>query len=380
MNPITIIGSGFAAYQLVKTIRRMNAEVPIRIITADKGHDYNKPDLSHVVSKQQTAEDLITSKADDFVQQHNIELCAEHLVSEINPQLKVVVANGKNYEYSSLVMATGAKPFMPPIEGLKESAPITLNSLQEFEEFRDRLTSAKSILVIGGGLIGVEISMDLALSDKKVTVVEAAPRLMANQLPEFIGLKLDQGMQKLNVDVKLGQGVKQVAKTDTGFMVTLAHGDVVYVDEVLVCTGLIPNTVLASEAGISTNRGICVDDAMQTSCEDIYALGDCAEQNGQVRAYLQPTVISASSLAKTLLGERTSVVLPNMMVKVKTPSYPIQLGGTTTDSVVARWNLDIHADGIVAKAYNDDDTMIGFIATEDKTKQAFPLLRELSTQ
>ncbi|CAM4289844.1 NADH:flavorubredoxin reductase NorW [Vibrio neonatus] len=380
MNPITIIGSGFAAYQLVKTLRRFNAEVPIRVITADEGHDYNKPDLSHVVSKQQSPADLITATASEFVEQQNIELCAEHFVSNIDTEQKVVVANDNSFAYSSLVLATGAKPFVPPIDGLKESQPITLNSLQEFAQYEARLNKAKSVMVIGGGLIGVEISMDLASANKKVTLAEPSARLMSNQLPELIALKLDQSMRSMNVDLKLGQGVKQVSKTDAGFVLLLDNDDVVNVDEVIVCTGLIPNTILAKDAGISTNRGICVDDAMQTSCEGIYALGDCAEQNGQVRAYLQPTVISASSLAKTLLGERTSVVLPNMMVKVKTPSYPIQIGGTTLESAVNRWNLDVQADGIVAKAFNEEDVMIGFVATKEKTKQAFPLLRELSTQ
>ncbi|GAD79383.1 NADH:flavorubredoxin reductase NorW [Vibrio ezurae] len=380
MNPITIIGSGFAAYQLVKTLRRSNAQVPIRVITADEGHDYNKPDLSHVVSKQQSPQDLITATAGEFAEQQNIELCVEHWVSRIDVEQKTVVANGQHFAYSSLVLATGASAFIPPIDGLKESQPITLNSLQEFTQHETRLNKAGSVMVIGGGLIGVEISMDLAFANKKVTLAEPSAHLMSNQLPELIALKLDQSMRLMNVDLKLGQVVKQVAKSDGQFVVSLDNGDVVKVDEVIVCTGLIPNIILAKDAGLSTERGICVDEAMQTSCEGIYALGDCAEQNGQVRAYLQPTVISASSLAKTLLGERTSVVLPNMMVKVKTPSYPIQIGGTTLESAVSRWNLDVHAEGIVAKAFNEEDVMIGFVATKEKTKQAFPLLRELSTQ
>ncbi|MEZ9936544.1 NADH:flavorubredoxin reductase NorW [Vibrio breoganii] len=378
MNPVTIIGSGFAAYQLVKTLRRLDQQLPIRIITADKGHDYNKPDLSHVISRQQTSQQLISTASDVFACEHNIELYAEHWVEEISSEQNAVFANGKRFDYSNLVLATGAAPFLPPIEGLKESEPITLNSLQEFDTFSERLTKANSILVIGGGLIGVEISMDLALANKQVTLVEAGERLMANQLPELVALKLEQSMRKLDIDARSSETVIKVSQSANGYHAMLGNGQQLSVDEVLVCAGLSPSIALAKQTGLATNRGICVDELMQTSEKNIYALGDCAEFGGQVRAYLQPTVVSASALAKTLLGEPTSVVLPNMMIKVKTPRYPIQIAGVTSDNHVSRWNLDIQADGIVAKAYNDQEAMIGFVATQDKTKQAFPLLRELS--
>ncbi|PMG30259.1 hypothetical protein BCU94_11715 [Shewanella sp. 10N.286.52.C2] len=116
---------------------------------------------------------------------------------------------------------------------------------------------------------------------------------------------------------------------------------------------------------------------MQTSNANIYALGDCAEFEGQVKAYLQPTLISASALAKTLLGEVTSVKLPNMMVKVPPPNYPIQIGGKTDAASVARWNIDVQSQGIVAKGYDSADNMVGFVVTRDCTQQAFSLLRQL---
>ncbi|GEA49673.1 nitric oxide reductase FlRd-NAD(+) reductase [Vibrio inusitatus NBRC 102082] len=378
MNPVTIIGSGFAAYQLVKTLRRMDQQVPIRVITADRGHDYNKPDLSHVVSRQQTSQQLISTAAEIFASEQNIELCTEHRVEDIDLDKKAVFANEQRFDYSNLVLATGAMPFIPPIQGLRESGPITLNSLKEFDAFSERLTKANSILVIGGGLIGVEISMDLALANKQVTVIEAGQRLMGNQLPELVALKLEQSFDQLNIDTRSGETVTKVSPSESGYQVKLGNGEQLNVDEVLVCAGLVPNTTLAKHTGLAVNRGICVDESMQTSENNIYALGDCAEFGGQVRAYLQPTVVSASALAKTLLGELTAVVLPKMMVKVKTPKYPIQIAGTTSDSQVHRWNLDIQSDGIVAKAYNKQEVMIGFVATQDKTKQAFPLLRELS--
>ncbi|CAM2955009.1 NADH:flavorubredoxin reductase NorW [Vibrio rarus] len=380
MNPITIIGSGFAAYQLVKSLRRSNAEVPIRIITSDKGHDYNKPDLSHVMSKKQIASDLISIEANEFATTYNVELCSGMTVSDIQPQQKQLLANGQLFQYSSLVIATGANPFIPPITGLKEMNPITLNSLQEFANYKNRLTNAQSIMVIGGGLIGVELGMDLALTHKTVTLVESGSRLMGRQLPELVSIKLSQSLMELGVDVRSGQTVAQILKTDSGYQVLMENGDSLEVDDVLVCSGLAPNVALASSAGITTQAGICVDEAMQSSVAGVYALGDCAEHSGQVRAFLQPTVISAAALSKTLLGERTPVIFPSMMVKVKTPCFPIQMGGVTHQTDVSRWNLDVQDDGIVAKAFDSDNVMIGFVTTQSGTAQSFPLFRMIGSQ
>ena len=97
-----------------------------------------------------------------------------------------------------------------------------------------------------------------------------------------------------------------------------------------------------------------------------------------VRAYLQPILISANALAKTLLDTPSAVNLPNIMIKVKTPTYPIQIGGVTCSNEINRWVFDVQTEGIIAKAYNEQQKLIGFVVTAEKTTQAFPLLRELS--
>lgn len=134
---------------------------------------------------------------------------------------------------------------------------------------------------------------------------------------------------------------------------------------------------LAQQAGLTTNKGIVVDRFMQSSAKHIYAIGDCAEFNGEVRAYLQPIVISAMALAKTLSNQPTEVNLPQMMVKVKTPEYPIQLAGKTNDADVHHWHYQVGQDGISAKAFDNNDALIGFVVSGSQVTQAFSLFREL---
>ena len=156
VQPLVIIGSGFAAYQLVKAIRRQDKAIAIQVFTADDGHDYNKPDLSHVLSKKQTARDLIRMNGQDFAQEHQIELYANCHVEAINTTQKYLEVDGKRYQYGKLVLATGAKAFVPPISGDAADRVLTLNSLSEYEDAENTLQQANRIAVIGGGLIGTE--------------------------------------------------------------------------------------------------------------------------------------------------------------------------------------------------------------------------------
>ena len=231
-------------------------------------------------------------------------------------------------------------------------------------------------MVIGGGLIGVEIAMDIASSGKAVTVVESNQRLLANLIPEFVALPLESQLKQQGIQLALGNGVVEVNRTADSLVATLNSGEVIETDVVISAAGLRSNTQLANACGLEVGKGIAVDAKLQTSANNVFALGDCAEIQGRMLPYLQPIVLSANVLGKQLLGQEAQLKLPPMMVKVKTPSYPIQLAGDF--SAVANWNVQISQSGIVAKAENEQSILIGFVVTGEQVAQAFPLLRELS--
>ncbi|GLS91302.1 nitric oxide reductase FlRd-NAD(+) reductase [Psychromonas marina] len=377
MNPpIIIIGSGFGAYQLIKTIRRTNKEQPISVFTLDAGHDYNKPDLSHVFSKQQSSADLIRTSATDFASEFNITLHPFTEVEHIDTKLQQIVVQGIVHPYSKLVLATGAKTFIPPMLGEMNNDVLTLNSLQEFESAQPQLQHAQRILVIGAGLIGTEIAMDLASCGKSVTVVDPSEAVMANMLPTIIADALQKKMQAAGITFKLNRSISSLSRTNTGICALLNSTEICEVDCVISAAGLKANTGLAKNSGLEVNMGILVNQQLQTSAQHVYALGDCAEINGKVRAYLQPIMLSANALAKTLLAQPTDLALPAMLIKVKTPLMPIQLGGDTVMGATS-WQVEIDELGSSVKAYNQHKQMIGFVVTEGHMKNAFPLLRAL---
>ncbi|MBR9789360.1 MAG: NADH:flavorubredoxin reductase NorW [Vibrionaceae bacterium] len=376
--PLIIIGSGFAAYQLVKTLRRKNSDIPIQLFTADNGDEYNKPDLSHVFTRKNRADDLISVTGEEFAAQHQIKLFANTRVDKIDTETRTISANGSNYRYSKLVLATGAKTFVPTLNGDATEEVITLNSLEEYRTSEQRIAHAKHISIMGGGLIGTELAMDLAASGKQVTIIEPGAHLMANLLPDFVATALEKQLRNDGVQVECRNYVTSVEHSENGLIITTNTGSRHQTDCVISAAGLTPNTKLAQESGAVVNRGIVVNKQLRTSLEDVYALGDCAEIDGKVMSYLQPIILSANTLASTILSDSTTLKIPAMMVKVKTPNYPIQLGGHHNSD--SSWQVSFSERGVLAKAYDQEQRMTGFIVTKDNVNQAFPLLREVQTQ
>jgi nitric oxide reductase FlRd-NAD(+) reductase len=374
--PIIIIGSGFGSYQLIKSIRRTDKQIAITVFTLDQGHDYNKPDLSHVFTNQQSSADLIRLSAEAFALENNITLHAFTEVEHIDSEQQVVFVKSVAYPYSKLVLATGAKTFIPPMLGNATDKVLTLNSLREFESAQLQLQKAQRILVIGAGLIGTEIAMDLNRSGKSVVVVDPNKSLMATILPDLVANALQKKMTEEGIIFEFGSTINSLNQTDQGICATLSSANTHLVDCVISAAGLKTNVALAKKSGLKVNKGLVVNQQLQTSVQHIYGLGDCAEINGTVMAYLQPIMLSANALAKTLLGQPTDLKLPAMLIKVKTPQMPIQLGGNTVIGV-ASWQVDIDAQGCSVKAYNEQKEMVGFIVTEGHMKKAFPLLRAL---
>ncbi|SBS64958.1 NADH:flavorubredoxin reductase NorW [Vibrio atlanticus] len=383
MSNIVIVGGGFAALQTIKMVRKLDQDIAITMITADAGVEYSKPNLSHAFSQEQTPETLAVHNAQQLAEQYNVVIKTKALVSEIDTEQQCVHVDGQSIHYSKLVLATGATPFIPPTEGLKRSATITLNSLEEFDKHKAQIDGAQRITVMGGGLIGVELAFDLQTAGKNVTIIEPASYLLNNLVPPFVSLELERELAKAGATVETDSAICRATYLHDGVRLQTTASRLIRADIVIAAAGLRPNTALATQAGIEVNRGIVVDDTLKTSANNVYAIGDCAEIEGRVMAYLQPAILSANVLAKQLTKDRGGIKvgeaklsLPHMITKVKTPSYPIQLAGRDIHTAQS-WETRFELNGLIAKGFNEDNQLVGFIVTGEHTKAAFPLLKEL---
>ncbi|MFM5588265.1 NADH:flavorubredoxin reductase NorW [Aeromonas rivipollensis] len=372
---IVVIGSGFAAQQLVKSLRKLDAEQPIRLITADSGDEYNKPDLSHVVSRGCPAAAMTRLSGSDFAEQQRIGLLPHCPVLGIDPARRLVLTAQGEFPYGQLVLATGASAVRPELPGSEHL--VTLNSQQEYAAAEGVIQQARRILVLGAGLIGCELAMDMASDGREVTLLDLAGSPLSALLPATLTQPLQQALRSQGVKLEFGTGLARIdGQPGDGWRVTLSDGRVSEQDLVIAAIGLRPNLALARGAGLAVERGILVDVRLQTSDPHIFALGDCVQWRGQLLPFLQPIVLGANALARTLLGTPTPLTLPPMLVKVKTPRYPLQLAGRTKGEDLA-WQCRWNSHGMVAEAHGEDGELCGFVVGGDQMSAAFPLLRQL---
>lgn len=200
---IVIIGSGFAARQLVKNIRQHDAQVPMRIIAADSIDEYNKPDLSHVISQNQQADALTRQRAGAFAEQFNVALNPHSWVTDIDPRERLVTCGDQQWAYDKLVLATGSSPLIPPIAG--KELMLTLHSQQEYQACESVLRNAARGMILGGDLIGTELAMDFCRAGKQVIVVDNLPSLLASLMPVEVSSRLQSHLKKMGVELLFNQ-------------------------------------------------------------------------------------------------------------------------------------------------------------------------------
>nr|WP_278991294.1 NADH:flavorubredoxin reductase NorW [Plesiomonas shigelloides] len=381
--PIIIVGSGFAAWQLVKAMRRQNTPQPILLITADDGCDYNKPDLSHIFTRQTKADSMVRADAATLAAELNIEILTQTRVTALEPKQHLLHTASATLRYSKLVLAVGAHSVIPPLPDDAAQHCMTLNSLQDYRQHAARLQQMPSVLIVGGGLIGTELGMDAALAGKQVIMTDLAPRLLARQLPALISQALQQQMQEHGVRFKLGCTLTALQRSDSGeWAITFSDGSRYQAAEILCTAGLRPEITLAQRAGLHTDRGIVTDAYLATSEEDIFALGDCAQVAGEVYAYLQPILLCAAALAKTLLGQPTAVRIPTESVRVKTPLLPLQIAGTlashlASEEVGTQQIVLSDPKGMTLWQLDAEQKRCGFVAAGEHQKQAMAMLKML---
>lgn len=372
-KPLVIIGSGHAGYTLARAFRQLDTSTPVIILTQDGGEQYPKPQLSHGFGQQMAAEQLVQQHATAIAAELKIMVRPNTLVTAIDFDAKLVHAGAAQIPYSDLVLAVGAEPFVPAIRGDAAQDILTLNNLEQYRRYVAQLGRSERVLVIGGGLIGTEIAHDIA-RHKQVTLVDIGSRLLERLVPEVVSQRLHRAMKQ--VTLRFGTAVDRIDRAATGYHVKLSNGESLAVDAVICAAGLKPRLELAAglATGLATGRGITVDRYLRTSQPNVYALGDCAEIEGQILPYLQPITLSARALASTLAGTPQPVRFGPLPVAVKTPHYPIQLAGVTHGPTLD-WQISEGDDGLTALAHRDSK-LVGYVTTG--SRNGFSLLPGLA--
>lgn len=372
-HPIIIIGSGLAGYTLAREFRKLDTATPLTIITEDDGGFYSKPMLSNALCKNKTSAELCTASAEKMAEDLAAVIITRTSVTEIRPEsASLLTGDGNEFQYSKLVFANGASPVRLPLPG----SMISVNNLEDYACFRDALGTDAEVVIIGSGLIGCEFANDLVATGYRVTVVGLDEWPLQQVLPREAGEYLVNALQGKGVQWQLQTTVKHIQQDGEAQLIKLENGQEIKAGVVLSAIGLRPAIALAQKAGIDCGRGIRVNRHLQTSAENIYALGDVTEVEGLWLPYVMPLMNGARSLAKTLAGTLTTVNYPVMPVVVKTPACPLVFA-LPTDRRGLHWQLESSDSGVKALLVNAENILHGFVLVGSYTDEKQALVKAM---
>lgn len=374
-SPIVILGSGLAGYSVARELRKRDRDRELVIVSRDDACSYSKPSLSNALASGKTARQLGGASAETMSGQLRARVLANAEVRNIDIERRQIALDGETLPYSKLVLALGADPISVPLEGNAADEVQRVNDLASYTSFRAAIEGRKRVVLLGAGLIGCEFANDLAAAGYDVDLVDPAPNPLGRLLPAPAAERVRTALEDLGVRWHLGTTATAVSRVPGGLGVALANGVLLETDAVLSAIGLRPRIDLARRAGLTVSRGIVTDRFLATSAADVYALGDCAEVDGQVLPFVAPIMHAARALACTLTGTPTAVVYPAMPVVVKTPAMPVVVAPPA--SAEGAWEVEIAEDGVDARFVNSAGALAGFALVGTSTNRKQALARQL---
>ncbi|RZB31809.1 MAG: nitrite reductase (NADH) large subunit [Desulfobacteraceae bacterium Eth-SRB1] len=280
MKNYLIVGNGVAGTTAAKNVRKQDKEGKITIVTDEEFPFYWRLRLNEYLAGDLTEEALAAQKAQWYGDQR-IDLKLKTLIAGADPSEKVVFTEDRQrLSYDSLLIATGSHSFIPPIKGSEKEGVFALRNIQDARSISVWAKDIEDVVLIGGGLLGLEAGNALLKLGKKVTVVEFFPRLLPRQLDVDGAQRLQEIMEKMGFSFRLGARTQEISGNDQVTGVLLEGGESIPSKMVIISAGVRPNLELAEPLGLKNDKGIKVDEYLRTNQTDIYAAGDVAEFRG----------------------------------------------------------------------------------------------------
>ncbi|MBW2203355.1 MAG: NAD(P)/FAD-dependent oxidoreductase [Deltaproteobacteria bacterium] len=280
MSNYLIIGNGVAGTTAAENIRKIDKKGNITILTGEDLPFYYRIRLNEYISGEIEENDLVAKKEKWYRDQNiNLELMTR-IVGAKDQEKALITENNRTLSYDRLLVATGSHSFIPPIKGSEKKGVFSLRTIKDARDISAYARKIENVVLIGGGLLGLEAGNALRKLGKRVTVVEFFPRLLPRQL-DVDGAKRLQGiMEEMGFSFRLGAKTEAITGDDQTGGVLLEGGETLSSEMVIISAGVRPNMDLANDLGLDHDKGIKVDEHLQTNRADIYAAGDVAEFKG----------------------------------------------------------------------------------------------------
>ena len=316
---LVLVGNGLAGMRCLEDLLDMAPDrYEITVIGEEPWGNYNRIMLSPVLSGEKTIDDIMLHPHAWYADK-GIRLFAGDLAVRIDrPRKHVYTEKGEVISYDRLILATGSKPFVPPIPGSDLKGVLSFRDIYDVNSMLDYCKTWKNAVVIGGGLLGLEAAYGLKQQGMNVTVLHLMDRIMDRQLDSKASQMLKTAIEQKGITILTAANTEGlIGEEGHVTQVKLKNGTVLDADLVVFAVGIRPNMTLAQSAGLRCNRGVLVNDTMQTFDPSIYAVGECIEHRGQTFGLVEP-LWGQAFICASHLAEHGSLTF-------KAPTVPTQL-------------------------------------------------------
>ena len=313
---LIIIGNGMASNRILEALGTEHPFNAIHVFSDERCNHYNRIMLSPLLA-QETTLAAITPHNSDWYTERRIQIHLGQPVTRVDTEHQCVrTTSGRTFDYTRLVFATGSRSAIPPLSGTDANNVMGFRAMADVDRMLDSIADIRHATVIGAGLLGVEAAVGLKAQGIDVTLMHRNPVLMNRQLDAIGSGLLEEELGGRGIDVRTGVNPESLIKNDNDVVTATTFGSRTATDAppqtletqlVVFATGILPNTELASSAGVNVDRGICVNANMQTSANNVFALGECCQYEQHTYGLVAPIWDQATVVAQQLLDGHSKV-------------------------------------------------------------------------
>ena len=360
---VIIVGNGLAGIIAAKSLREMDKSIEIEVFAAEKYHYYPRPNLIEFLAGNIPLE-RVFAFSEEWYQAQKIQVHLEKPALKIFPESKKIkIKEGKREEYDSLLLATGSFPFVPPFKGVDKKGVYTLRTLEDAFEILEYLKSQRRVAVIGGGLLGLEIARAVKSRGAEVEVVEFFDHLLPRQLDPQGASLLKAQIERMGIKVHLGLATEEILGLNHIQGLRFKGGKEIKADMAIVAAGIRAELNIAKGAGLETEKGIVVNDFLQTSDPKIFAAGDNIQHKGKTWGIIPASFAQARIVASNMLGQKNKYkgTVPSNTLKV-VGLYVTSIGVVNPEEGdIEEIRKERREEGIYKKIVLEDGAIVGAV-------------------
>lgn len=326
-----IIGNGIAGLSAAKEIRSNDPEGLITMISSEPYLTYYRIKLTEALATKIDEDSLLVNK-ESWYKDKKIVVLLSKIVEKIDvDNAFVVLDDSSKIKYEKLLIATGSRPYIPPINGKYKEGVFALRTLKDLKVVQNYLQDCGTVTVIGGGLLGLEAAWSLKLLDKKVNVIEYSPHLLNRQLDKELGDKLTEKLMSEGINIFLPRSSEEIVGEEKVTGIRSTGGDLINTDAILISSGVRPNLDLVWDTTILFDKGIKVDNHLKTNIENIFAAGDVVEFNDMVIGLWTTSNEQGKIAGGNMSGKELVYSQPNLFSTLKIGDIQVFSAGSIID-------------------------------------------------